>query len=71
VARFAIGLIDKYGAELLGAARPVLVNGDLGVVLPGDDAEVAPRVFALAVRDGRTAEVFDIVNPDKLTRVEF
>jgi len=71
VARFAIGLIDRYGAELLGEARPVLVNGDLGVMLPGDGAGVAPRVFALAVRDGRPAEVFDIVNPDKLTRVEF
>ncbi|MEB3367881.1 sigma-70 family RNA polymerase sigma factor [Saccharopolyspora mangrovi] len=70
VARFAVGLIEKYGGDLVGAARPVLVNGDLGMMLPGD-AQVAPRVFTLAVRDGRPAEVFDIVNPDKLTRVEF
>ncbi|MDI2031707.1 RNA polymerase sigma factor SigJ [Saccharopolyspora sp. TS4A08] len=70
VARFAVGLIEKYGAELVTSARPVLVNGDLGLLFPGTP-ETGPRVFALTVREGRTAEVFDIVNPDKLTHVEF
>ncbi|WP_461154093.1 sigma-70 family RNA polymerase sigma factor [Saccharopolyspora tripterygii] len=70
VARFAVGLIEKYGVELVGDARPVLINGDLGLLFPGTP-EAGPRVFAVAVRDGRPAEFFDIVNPDKLTRVEF
>ncbi|MFC7342139.1 sigma-70 family RNA polymerase sigma factor [Saccharopolyspora griseoalba] len=68
VARFAAGLMDKYGPELLERARPVLVNGDPGMWLPGS-GQVASRVFSIAVRDGRTAEIYDIVNPDKLTRV--
>ncbi|RRO19272.1 sigma-70 family RNA polymerase sigma factor [Saccharopolyspora rhizosphaerae] len=70
VARFAVGLIERYGTELVGSVRPVLVNGDLGLLFPGTP-ETAPRVFSLAVRDGRPAELFDIVNPDKLTHVEF
>ncbi|SFS93215.1 sigma-70 family RNA polymerase sigma factor [Saccharopolyspora flava] len=70
VARFAVGLIEKYGTELVTSGRPVLVNGDLGLLLPGTP-DAGPRVFSLAVRDGRTAELFDIVNPDKLTHVEF
>lgn len=69
VARFAAGLMDKYGTALLDGIRPILVNGDLGVWLPGSE-QAAPRVFTIAVRDGRTAEIFDIVNPDKLTRVD-
>ncbi|WP_093271817.1 sigma-70 family RNA polymerase sigma factor [Saccharopolyspora shandongensis] len=70
VARFIVGLMEKYGDGLVENIRPVLVNGDLGVVFTGNDDETAaPRVFTLAVRDGRTAAIFDIVNPDKLTRV--
>ncbi|MDA3646630.1 sigma-70 family RNA polymerase sigma factor [Saccharopolyspora indica] len=68
VARFTVGLMQKYDDKLLENLRLVLVNGDLGVLLPGSP-EVAPRVFTLAIRDGRPAEIFDVVNPDKLTRI--
>lgn len=67
VARLLVGLVRKYD-ELLGGIRLVRVNGDLGVLLPGSP-ELAPRVFTLAVRDGRLATVFEVANPDKLTRV--
>lgn len=70
VARFAAGLVAKYGPALFAGARPVLVNGDLGLLLPGSDA-VEPRVMCMAVRDDRIGEIFDVVNPDKLTRVPF
>lgn len=70
IARFAAGLMAKYGSALFGSARPVLVNGDTGLLLPGaPEAGVAPRVMTLATRQGRVAEIFDVVNPDKLTRV--
>lgn len=68
VARFAVGLMQKYDDKLLDNTRLVMVNGDLGVLLPGSP-EVSPRVFTLAIRDGRPATIFDVVNPDKLTRV--
>ncbi|MCI2420932.1 sigma-70 family RNA polymerase sigma factor [Saccharopolyspora sp. K220] len=69
VARFIVGLLAKYGDGLVGEFRPVLVNGDLGMLFPGTDTLPEPHVFTLAVRDGRPAAIFDIVNPDKLTRV--
>jgi RNA polymerase sigma-70 factor (ECF subfamily) len=73
VARFALGLQQRYGPERLGAARLVLVNGDLGMVIPrwSGDAEHPPlagRVSCFAIRDGRVAAIYDIVNPDKLGR---
>ncbi|WP_433873613.1 sigma-70 family RNA polymerase sigma factor [Saccharopolyspora sp. CA-218241] len=70
VARFAAGLIGKYGDELLAGTRPVRVNGDPGLLVPGT-GEAAPRVLAVAVRDGLVADLFDVVNPDKLTRVRW
>jgi RNA polymerase sigma-70 factor, ECF subfamily len=75
VARFLLGLLQRYGAESMSAVRFVLVNGDLGVVMsdhPGD-AEHPPltgRVIALAMRDGVIAGLYDVVNPDKLGRVQ-
>ncbi|WP_188986735.1 sigma-70 family RNA polymerase sigma factor [Saccharopolyspora thermophila] len=67
VARFIVGLLRKYDDTLLAQARPVLVNGDLGLLFPGSPADrLGPRAVAIAVRDGRTAAVFDIANPDKL-----
>lgn len=77
VARFVLGLVSKYGEGLYTGAYPVLVNGDLGLLIPGTPEgtapaqSVKPRVMTFAVRDGRTSELFDIVNPDKLTRVRF
>ncbi|MHA6802880.1 sigma-70 family RNA polymerase sigma factor [Salinifilum ghardaiensis] len=71
VARFTAGLVAKYGADMIAGARPVLVNGDAGLLLPGspEGSPVAPRVMTLSVREGRVDELFDVVNPDKLTRV--
>jgi RNA polymerase sigma-70 factor, ECF subfamily len=70
VARFIVGLMHKYGDELVENSQPVLVNGDLGVLFTGDAAgRAAPRVFTMAVRDGRPAAIFDISNPDKLTQI--
>lgn len=71
VARFAAGLVAKYGADIVTGARPVLVNGDAGLLLPGspDGGPVAPRVLSLSVREERVDELFDVVNPDKLTHV--
>jgi RNA polymerase sigma-70 factor (ECF subfamily) len=75
MARFLLGLLQRYGAEAMSAVRFVLVNGDLGVVMsdhPGD-ADHPPltgRVIALAMRDGPLAGLYDMVNPDKLGRVE-
>jgi RNA polymerase sigma-70 factor, ECF subfamily len=75
VARFALGLFERYGPSL-AAARFVLVNGDFGLLLP-EAPEVDPHNFAgrrvttFAVRDDKIVAVYDIVNPDKLHRVDF
>jgi RNA polymerase sigma-70 factor (ECF subfamily) len=74
VARFLLGLVRKYGLPPHLAGHPVLVNGDLGLVLPSTpgDAEHAPlshRVTAFTILDGRIAAIYDMANPDKLTRV--
>ncbi|MGW1679533.1 sigma-70 family RNA polymerase sigma factor [Saccharopolyspora sp. NPDC002376] len=68
VARFIVGLMQKYDDGLLAGIRPVLVNGDLGVVLPSSPG-IPGRVFTLSIIDGQAATLFDIVNPDKLTRI--
>ncbi|MGH3775245.1 MAG: RNA polymerase sigma factor SigJ [Pseudonocardiaceae bacterium] len=73
VARFIIGLLERYGPERLAAARLVLVNGDLGMVIPpwpGDSGHprLAGRVSCFAIRDGQLAAIYDIVNPDKIGR---
>ncbi|MGH3989212.1 MAG: RNA polymerase sigma factor SigJ, partial [Pseudonocardiaceae bacterium] len=71
VARFILGLLERYGPERLAAARLVLVNGDLGMVIPpwpGDAGHppLAGRVSCFAIRDGQLAAIYDIVNPDKI-----
>ena len=74
VARFALGLMTQYGIGTLGILRPVLVNGDIGLAAVGtvgDHRTLDARVTTLAVRDGRVVAFYDIVNPDKLTRVTF
>ncbi|MGQ0839609.1 sigma-70 family RNA polymerase sigma factor [Actinokineospora sp.] len=74
IARFLLGLLQMYGERSVGAGELVLVNGDLGMRmpdLPGDDThrELTRRVTTFAIRDGRIAAIYDVVNPDKLTRV--
>ncbi|MBM7772577.1 RNA polymerase sigma-70 factor (ECF subfamily) [Actinokineospora baliensis] len=73
IGRFFLGLLRQYGSAALSGTT-VLVNGDLGVLLPPIPAGTATRgrdrrVTTFAVRDGRIAAVYDIVNPEKLTAV--
>ncbi|MGH3795185.1 MAG: sigma-70 family RNA polymerase sigma factor [Pseudonocardiaceae bacterium] len=74
VARFLLGLLERYGFGQVAPARMVLVNGDLGMLIPpwpGDPEHPTPaagRVSCFAIRDGRVAAIYDVVNPDKLTR---
>ncbi|MET0757730.1 MAG: sigma-70 family RNA polymerase sigma factor [Mycobacterium sp.] len=72
VARFLFGLASRYGPAWLASSRLALVNGEVGaysVGTPGDDGypPAAPRVVALAVRDGKVAAVWDVANPEKFT----
>jgi RNA polymerase sigma-70 factor, ECF subfamily len=76
IARFSFGLIKQYGADKLGAGQPVLINGDLGFVLPdipsdGTHRALSRRVTMLSIRDGKVVAIYDMVNPDKLTRVRY
>jgi RNA polymerase sigma-70 factor (ECF subfamily) len=77
VSRFIIGLMSRYGPNVATGGDPVLVNGDLGIRLPdqpGDDEGHRPvnrRVASFAVRDGLIVAMYDVVNPDKLTRAGF
>ena len=74
VARFTLGLMKQYGSGSLSGGRLVLVNGDLGMLSPGTPGDethrpLDRRVTVIAVRDGLIATIYDVVNPDKLTRV--
>lgn len=68
IARFIIGLRVKYGRGL-DAARPVLVNGDLGLWIPALPGRTARRVLAVSCRDGLVAGLYDVVNPAKLAHL--
>lgn len=72
VARFILGLQRQYGGDVVAGSTPVLVNGDLGMYFParmGEHWPIARRVNTIAVRDGKIAALYDLVNPDKLTRL--
>ncbi|MDP9640115.1 RNA polymerase sigma-70 factor (ECF subfamily) [Actinopolyspora lacussalsi] len=75
VTRFLLSLMRKYPSPTPSNVRSVLVNGDPGLLLPGTSSgdvfrdSAAVRVVGFAVRDGCVAEIHDIVNPDKLTRI--
>ncbi|MER7115540.1 sigma-70 family RNA polymerase sigma factor [Saccharomonospora azurea] len=74
VARFLLGVVATYRPGTLTAGRPVLVNGDLGFHIPAEPGDghyrdLDEHVQTLAVRDGRIVAIYDVVNPDKLTRV--
>ncbi|NUT48135.1 MAG: SnoaL-like domain-containing protein, partial [Saccharothrix sp.] len=69
VARLVLGLLRRYGDALEGG-RPVLVNGDLGLVFPAQ-GELTARVSAFVLRDGKVAGMYDVSNPDKLGHVPF
>ncbi|AFM15981.1 RNA polymerase sigma factor, sigma-70 family [Mycolicibacterium chubuense NBB4] len=72
VARFLLGLAQRYGPRLFEIGELALVNGELGVCSAGagataDGPAIAPRIQALTVRDGQVVAVYDIANPDKFT----
>jgi RNA polymerase sigma-70 factor, ECF subfamily len=74
VARFVLGLMRQYGPSGLASGRLVLVNGDLGLLTDGTAGDathrpLARRVTVVAIRDGLITAFYDVVNPDKLTRV--
>jgi RNA polymerase sigma-70 factor, ECF subfamily len=72
--RFLRGLLDKYPPQALGGGLPLLVNGDLGLYLPpipdaGPYRALDAHLQAMSIRDGRIVAIYDLANPDKLTRV--
>ena len=68
VTRFALGLLERYGPDLFLRWEPVLVNGEPGARFHGfGEASAGCAVFAL--RDGRIAAIYQVVNPEKLTRL--
>ncbi|MBB3051473.1 RNA polymerase sigma-70 factor (ECF subfamily) [Prauserella isguenensis] len=76
IARFFAGLLTVYRPGAFAAARPVLVNGDLGMHLPpspGGDGyrDLDAHVQTVAVSGGRVVAIYDQANPDKLTRLPF
>jgi RNA polymerase sigma-70 factor (ECF subfamily) len=76
VARFAFGLLERYLIGSLDEAQIMLINGDLGIVTPGNEGDdthrpLDRRVTAVAMRDGLIVGFYDVVNPDKLDRANF
>lgn len=67
VGRLLVGLLGKYG-DLLRGSAVVQVNGELGVRMPATDTTPA-GVAVFAVRDGRIAAVYQVVNPEKLAHL--
>ncbi|MEV6690096.1 RNA polymerase sigma factor SigJ [Micromonospora sp. NPDC051196] len=72
VARFFIGLLRRAAAQAATVlVEPVLVNGDLGLLVEMRSREVASLrlTMAFAVADGRITGIFDQLNPAKLAGV--
>lgn len=47
----------------------MLVNGDPGLLVPGEGRELTTSVTVLSVVEGRVARIYQVANPDKLTRL--
>ncbi len=76
IARFLFGLAESYGPDRIMAGDLVMVNGDLGMVMPDMPADgarwpLSRRAVAMTVRDGKVTAIYDVVNPDKLTHLRF
>ncbi|MFD2419977.1 sigma-70 family RNA polymerase sigma factor [Amycolatopsis pigmentata] len=74
VLRFFDGLQRMYSPGAFATARPFLVNGDVGLFvpkLPGADGyrTLDAHLTTFAIRGGRIEAIYDMANPDKLTRV--
>ncbi|MGW4497365.1 RNA polymerase sigma factor SigJ [Micromonospora sp. NPDC004336] len=68
VARFVLGIFGLAGRHGVLRARPVLVDGVLGLQLETAHSDGRPLrvVAALAVDDGRVTGIFHQLNPEKL-----
>lgn len=71
VMRFFQGLLRKYQPGAFDQSAPMLVNGDLGFYIPpvSEPQDGYPAVDAVSIRDGKIVAIYDIANPDKLTRL--
>jgi RNA polymerase sigma-70 factor (ECF subfamily) len=74
IARFLFGLLEAYGTEQITGGELALVNGDLGMTMPDMPADghrwaISRRAIAFAARDGKITDIYDMVNPDKLTHL--
>jgi RNA polymerase sigma-70 factor, ECF subfamily len=72
VARFMLGLVNRYGPSFVTANQLALINGELGAYTAGAPAvdgyrEMAPRITAMTVRDGKVCAIWDVANPEKFT----
>jgi RNA polymerase sigma-70 factor (ECF subfamily) len=67
VSSLLLGLFSRYGEDML-RGEPVQVNGEPGIRLP---AGISPAgaVGVFAVRDGRIAALYYVVNPEKLAHL--
>ncbi|GAB3490356.1 sigma-70 family RNA polymerase sigma factor [Amycolatopsis cihanbeyliensis] len=74
ILRFLAGLLEMYPPGAFAAARPVLVNGDLGIHLPpasgeGRYRDLDTHVQVVSIRAGKVVAIYDMANPDKLTHL--
>lgn len=70
VLRLLSSLMNRYGSDMTRYTRPVLVNGEMGLLTDAGSSGESPvdrRITALAVSSGRIVSVYDLANPDKLT----
>ncbi|ETW23793.1 sigma-70 family RNA polymerase sigma factor [Mycobacterium gastri] len=72
VVRFMFGLARRYGPAFFTANQLALINGELGSYTTGfagadGHRDMAPRITAMTVRDGKVCAIWDIANPDKFT----
>jgi RNA polymerase sigma-70 factor (ECF subfamily) len=68
VARLLLGLLATYGDDMIRRSSVLRVNGDLGLRTPAVESP-AGAVAVFAVRDGRIAAVYQVVNPEKLAHL--
>jgi RNA polymerase sigma-70 factor (ECF subfamily) len=66
------GLAHRYGPSLFTAYLLGFDNGELAIYPAGCPAsdgyrEMAPRITAVTVRDGKVSALWDIANPEKFT----
>jgi RNA polymerase sigma-70 factor (ECF subfamily) len=70
VLRLLSTVMTRYGSDMTRHTRPVLINGEMGLLTDAGIAVQSPlhkRVTALAVSGGKIVAVYDLSNPDKLT----